>query len=92
MTEGRFHARAPGRTAGRDDTRDIDAASVIRQGTVRDPPLSNVTMLRTLSGSSGSKYRRVEASKSVDTVSGFELTITALQPSRRKTSAAWTAQ
>ena len=40
-------------------------------------------MLRTLSGSSGSKYRRVDASKSVDTVSGFEFTITALQPSRR---------
>ncbi len=49
-------------------------------------------MLRTLSGSSGSKYRRVDASKSVETVSGLELTITALQPSRRSTSAAWTAQ
>ena len=61
-------------------------------GPPRVPPLSNATMLRTLSGSSGSKYRRVDASKSVDTVSGFELTITALQPSRRKTSAAWTAQ
>ena len=61
-------------------------------GPPRVPPLSNATMLRTLSGSSGSKYRRVDASKSVDTVSGFEFTITALQPSRRNTSAAWTAQ
>ena len=48
--------------------------------------------LRTLSGSSGSKYSRVEASKSVDTVSGFELIMTALQPSLRSVSAAWTAQ
>ena len=37
-------------------------------------------MLSTLSVSSGSKYSRVLASKSVDTVSGLELTITALQP------------
>ena len=36
--------------------------------------------LRTLSGSSGSKYSRDEASKSVETVSGFELIITARQP------------
>ncbi len=48
--------------------------------------------LRTLSGSSGSKYSRDEASKSVDTVSGFELIITACQPLRRSVSAAWTAQ
>jgi len=49
-------------------------------------------MLSTLSTSSGSKYSRVLASKSVDTVSGLELTMTALQPARRRTSAAWTAQ
>ena len=36
--------------------------------------------LRTLSGSSGSKYSRELASKSVETVSGFELIITACQP------------
>ena len=48
--------------------------------------------LRTLSGSSGSKYSREEASKSVETVSGFELIITACQPSGRSVSAAWTAQ
>ena len=35
---------------------------------------------RTLSGSSGSKYSRELASKSVETVSGFELIITACQP------------
>ena len=34
----------------------------------------------TLSASSGSKYSREEASKSVDTVSGLELTMTASQP------------
>ena len=48
--------------------------------------------LRTLSGSSGSKYSRDDASKSVETVSGFELIITARQPARRSVSAAWTAQ
>jgi len=48
--------------------------------------------LRTLSASRGSKYSRVEASKSVETVSGFELIITADQPARRSVSAAWTAQ
>ena len=47
---------------------------------------------RTDSGSSGSKYSRDEASKSVDTVSGFELIITACQPAARNVSAAWTAQ
>ena len=36
--------------------------------------------LRTLSGSSGSKYSRDDASKSVETVSGLELIITACQP------------
>ena len=54
--------------------------------------LDTRSMLRTLSGSSGSKYSRVDASKSVETVSGLELIITALQPSRRRVSAAWTAQ
>ena len=33
-----------------------------------------------------------EASKSVETVSGLELTMTACQPSSRSASAAWTAQ
>ena len=46
----------------------------------------------TLSASSDSKYRRDEASKSVDTVSGLELTMIALRPMRRSASAAWTAQ
>jgi hypothetical protein len=48
--------------------------------------------LRTLSGSRGSKYRRVDESKSVETVSGFELIMTALQPRSRRVSDAWTAQ
>jgi len=46
----------------------------------------------TLSPSSGSKYRRLDASKSVETVSGLELIMTAAMPWRRSTSAAWTAQ
>jgi len=57
-----------------------------------DPSDSAKITDRTLSASSGSKYSRVEASKSVETVSGFELTMTALHPARRSTSAAWTAQ
>src|SRR4029078_12744785 len=44
--------------------------------------------LRTLSGSSGSKYSRELASKSVDTVSGLELIITACQPASPNVSAA----
>jgi hypothetical protein len=47
---------------------------------------------RTDSASSGSKYSRDEASKSVDTVSGFELIMTACQPTARSVSAACTAQ
>ena len=54
--------------------------------------LSASSRLHTLSTSSGSKYRRVEASKSVDTVSGLELTITADQPASRNVAAALTAQ
>ena len=46
----------------------------------------------TLSASSGSKYRREEASKSVETVSGLELIITAALPSSRSVWAACTAQ
>ncbi len=48
--------------------------------------------LRTLSASNGSKYRRVEESKSVETVSGFEFTMTADQPASRSAAAAFTAQ
>ena len=48
--------------------------------------------LRMLSTSRGSKYSRVDASKSVETVSGFELTITADQPASRRVAAALTAQ
>ena len=54
--------------------------------------LSAATTARTLSTSSGSKYRRDEASKSVETVSGFELTMTACQPMARSVAAACTAQ
>ena len=64
-----------------------------RRQEVRPPSGDSASMtLRTLSGSSGSKYSRDEASKSVDTVSGFELIMTACQPARRSVSAAWTAQ
>ena len=51
-----------------------------RQQRRRRPAISASMTLRTLSGSSGSKYSRDEASKSVETVSGFELIITACQP------------
>ncbi len=46
----------------------------------------------TLSASSDSKYSREDASKSVETVSGFELIMMAERPRRRSESAAWTAQ
>ena len=62
-------------------------------GIGREPSGSSASSrLRTLSTSSGSKYSRVEASKSVETVSGFELTMTADQPASRSVAAALTAQ
>ncbi len=42
--------------------------------------------------SSGSKYRRSEVSKSVETVSGLELAMMARTPASRSAQAAWTEQ
>ena len=90
-------ARAKATAVAAAETLPVLAADteVVCDGRVLGKPASReaaVEMLRTLSGSSGSKYSRVDASKSVDTVSGLELTMTALQPAWRSTSAAWTAQ
>ena len=49
-------------------------------------------MSRTLSSSSGSKYRRSLVSKSVETVSGLELTMMLSMPSSLSAQAAWTEQ
>ena len=57
-----------------------------------DIPDSFSMMSRTDSSSSGSKYRRSDVSKSVETVSGFEFTITAATPPRCNAHAAWTEQ
>ena len=53
---------------------------------------STSTTARTSSSVSGSKYRRSEVSKSVETVSGLELTITASRPDSRTVIAACTQQ
>ena len=61
-----------------------------RRGAVGGVSFSSTS--RTDSSSSGSKYRRLDASKSVLTVSGFELIMMLCTPCSRSASAARTEQ